>query len=193
MSGKLYGVTEIYMIAVKAFRSLPRFIRGKRSGLISDRFQERLMLSVTAVNKCAMCSYAHTEMALKAGLKPDEIRMFLDEGDFPDLPEDEMKAVLFAEHYADRRGKPDKAVWKEILSHYGKDRALAILSVIRIIMMGNALGIVFGSVSSRIHGEKGDERSRPSYEIAVLLLLLPMVILAIPHALVLGIFRNNLI
>ena len=60
-------------------------------------------------------------------------------------------------------------------------------------MMGNALGIVFGSVSSRIHGEKGDERSNPAYEVAVILLLLPMLLLALPHAIILGIFRNNLI
>ena len=111
---KLYSVPEIYGIAVKAFRSMGTLRRGRKSGMLTEQLQERIMLAVTAVNDCPMCSYAHTELALKAGLDPEEIRMFVS-GDFPDLPDDEIKAVLFAQHYADRRGKPAAGAWSELV------------------------------------------------------------------------------
>lgn len=178
---KLYSVPEIYGIAVKAFRSAGDLRRVKKAGVLTDALQERVMLAVTSVNRCAMCSYAHTGMALKAGLSDSEIQSFVT-GDFPDVPEQDSKAVLFGQYYAETRGMPEKAVWDELVLTYGPDLAAGILAAARMIMMGNAMGIVFGSFSGRLRGRGGDARSSVPYELAVIVSLLPVMLLAAVRA-----------
>ena len=189
---KIFSIFEIYNIAVKAFRSIKYLKRGKKSGIFDDKFQERIMLAVTNVNKCAMCSYAHTEMALKAGLNQEEINAFV-EGDFPDIPDEQVKAVLFGQHYADMRGKPKREMWDEILKEYGKNLSYCILAAIRIMMFGNAIGIVIGSIRNRFKGKKGDPRSNVFYEIMFVLLLLPILLISPLQALVMDLFRMPVI
>ena len=61
---KLFSVSETYGIVYRAVRTMPAFATAQRNGVLQEDFAERLMLAVTEVNKCAMCSYAHTKMAL---------------------------------------------------------------------------------------------------------------------------------
>ena len=173
----LYTISEIYGILVRAFRSMGDFKRGRTSGVLSQQLQERVMLAVTSVNKCAMCSYAHTEMALQAGLSREEIALYLS-GDFPSLPPKEAKAILFAQNYADRRGHPSQEAWQGLLDTYGREASAAYLGAVRMIMAGNALGIPTGSLRDRCKGKQPDPRSSLPYELAVLFLLLPMLLLS---------------
>ncbi len=77
--------------------------RAYRSGILDKRFIERIMLAVTQVNGCKMCSYAHTRMALESGMSAQEIRCMLS-GEFADVPDSQQKAILYAEHYAQTEG-----------------------------------------------------------------------------------------
>ena len=172
---KPFSIFEIYGIALKAFRSMGDMVRGRKSGVLTEKLQERVMLGVTAVNDCPMCSYAHTEMALEAGLSEKEIRSFV-EGDFPDIPQEEVRAVLFAQHYADSRGRPSGEAWEELCSAYGREKAGAILAASRAIMLGNAMGIVFSSVRGRWKEKKPDPRCSVLYETAVIIFL-PLLLL----------------
>ena len=181
MGKKLYSIPEIYKISFNAFRSAGRLKRGKKKEIIDDKLQERIMLAVTAVNNCPMCSYAHTEMALKAGLSKEEIKVFT-EGEFPDLPENEIKAVLFAQHYADQRGNPSKEAWENLIMEYNEAKAETVLAATRIIMFGNAVGIVFSSLKGRIKKTGADTRSNLLYEIIVLFSLLILIPMSILHA-----------
>ena len=180
---KLFSYAEIYGITVKALRSMPILMKAKKSGILSSKLQERIMLAVTGVNQCPMCSYAHTDKALQAGLRLEEIKAFV-EGEIPGVPDAEIKAILFAQHYADRRGKPSTDSWNSIVLEYGEERAKAILSATRIIMMGNALGIPAGSLGNRIKRKATDPRSSLAYEIGFVLLLLPIILVSLLHALV---------
>ena len=188
MGKKLYSIPEIFGIALRAFRSAGDLRRARKSGAMPEQLRERVMLAVTSVNQCAMCSYAHTEMALKAGLSGGEIKNLV-AGAFPDVPEVEGKAVLFGQYYAEKRGKPQRAVWEELVSAYGTELSAGILGAARMIMMGNAMGIVFGSVSGRLHGRGGDSRSSVPYELGVILLLLPIMLLAALQSLLCALFR----
>ncbi|WP_256205872.1 carboxymuconolactone decarboxylase family protein [Carnobacterium iners] len=38
---------------------------------------ERIMLAVTQVNGCSVCSYTHTKMALEVGMKSEKIKNIL--------------------------------------------------------------------------------------------------------------------
>ena len=185
---KTFSPSGIYASTVNAARSMGTLRKSLGSGLMSMEMNERLMLAVTSVNRCAMCSYAHTEMALEAGLSREEIRSFLD-GDFPDIPDDEAKAVLFAENYAEMRGRPSHEAWNAIVSAYGKKKAEAILSSIRMIMAGNAWGIVYGSLANRLRGKGGDDRSSLAYELLIVLLTIPFLALGCIQGILMDLFR----
>ena len=86
---------------------------------ISKQFMERIMLAVTEVNGCRYCSYFHTQVSLKAGLKKEEIKRVLD-GDFTDAPQDELAALYFAQHYAESAGNPNPEAVQCLKDAYGE-------------------------------------------------------------------------
>ena len=184
-SKKRFSYCEIYGIAVKAFRGIKYLRRGKKTGLMDDKFKERIMLAVTSVNECAMCSYVHTEAALKSGLEIDDIKAYIS-GEFPNVPDDEVKAVVFAQHYADMRGKPKYDMLDELFKEYGEEKSKIILGAIRVIMLGNSSGIIIGSFKDRLKGGKPDVRSSLPYELVFLVIMLPMFLLAALQALLCG-------
>ncbi|SDB80596.1 alkylhydroperoxidase AhpD family core domain-containing protein [Raineyella antarctica] len=146
-----YSLVEGYRVAVLAARSLPDFRRRKQE--LGLPFIERIMLAVTEVNGCPVCSYGHARMALEAGLPEEEIRMMLD-GDVADAPASELPAIMFGQHYADTKGHPDPAAWQVVIDMYGPDLARGILGAIRMIMWGNAYGIALSGLQARKRGEK---------------------------------------
>jgi AhpD family alkylhydroperoxidase len=179
----LFSLAEGYRIYYLALRTVPYMMRGEKSGLMSAKLRERLMIAVTEVNGCAMCSWYHVRMALETGMASDEIHRML-AGELADVPEEDLTAVLFAQHYADTRGKPDKAAWEALKARYGKATALAMLGAIRGIMLGNLVGIPSGSLLRRLGVKRFriDSRSILAYELAVLLSGVIMMPLAALHA-----------
>lgn len=169
----LYSPAEAFSILRRALRAMPELRRGEKRGTISPRFKERLMLAVTEVNGCALCSYVHTQAALEAGLSDAEIAALL-AGAADNVPAGELPALLFAQHYADTRGKPSPEAWRRIRSEYGEARAGAILSAIQVIMLGNTYGIPLGSLRARLRKqpEQVNPRSSLPYELTMLLLLI---------------------
>lgn len=180
MGKKLYSPAEFYRILYHALRTRKYLAAAKKSSAMSTPFIERLMLAVTEVNQCPLCSYEHTKIALEAGMENGEIQSLL-AGSADSVPKEETAAVLFAQHYADSRGKPSPEAWKRIAETYGKPEAMGILGAVRIIMLGNAFGIVLNSLKGRRKG-KPDERSSPRYEISMLLAFLPFLLWAGAHA-----------
>lgn len=177
---KLYSLPETYHIIVNAFCSIPFLKRARRSGDMTMPFMERIMLAVTEVNGCALCSYYHTRVALESGLRAEEIKGMLG-GDLADAPETELPALLFAQHYADTRGKPSKEAWERVYAVYGETGAYGVLAAIRMIMMGNAFGIAWGSFVNRFRG-KADPRSNLTYEILQMFCTVPLVLSAFVQA-----------
>lgn len=107
--------------------------------LTSD-FLERIMLAVTEVNGCKVCSQAHTKMALESGMTDEEINAILS-NDKEKVPEYQSVAIMFATHYADSNGKPDDKATKRLIEKYGRRKSLSIIATCRMIMLGNAAGI----------------------------------------------------
>ena len=178
---KLYSLGEIYTILYKGISSAPHMTKAKRKGEMTSEFIERIMLAVTEVNGCPLCSYAHTKMALEAGMNNEEIHNMLS-GVMEDVPEEDLQAVMFAQHYADSRGYPSRESWDRVVENYGIVKAKGILGAIRAIMMGNALGIPWGSFFNRFKGQP-DERSNLGYELGVMVIGSIMIPVALVHAL----------
>lgn len=145
---RTYSIIEAYSIAYYAFLSMGKLRIARKEGLLNKHFIERIMLAVTQVNQCEVCSYAHTKIALEANMSNDEIQAML--GGVTDFaPKDELAAIMFAQHVAETKNHPSKEAWNQVISVYGKKKAFGILGAARIIMMGNAYGIAYSSFLNR--------------------------------------------
>ncbi len=187
---KLYTVKESYWIFYNGVRTMKYFFRARRNNEISPQFTERIMLAVTEVNNCAICSYAHSKRALESGMTAEEIQNMLS-GIMDDVPDDEVAGVMFAQHYADTRGNPTMESWQRIVQIYGTSKAEAILGSIRMIMIGNTYGIPWSSFFNRFKG-KADPRSSLLYELTMMLgtVLVPFSFI---HALISDLLKKPII
>jgi len=188
---KLYSVRESYRIYFKGLRTIKYMTRAKKSKDLSPEFTERIMMAVTEVNGCAICSYAHTKMALETGTSNEEIQNILS-GVMDDIPPDETAGVMFAQHYADSRGEPSKEAWKYVVKIYGLSKAKGILGAIRMIMVGNIYGIPWSSFFNRFIG-KPDKRSNILYEINMIITCILFTPIVIIHALASYLFQMPII
>ena len=164
--------------------------KAKRNKELSPKFIERIMLAVTEVNGCGICSYAHTKKALESGMSNEEIQNMLS-GIIDDVPTNEVAAVMFAQHYADTRGNPTMESWQRIVEIYGISKAKGILGSIRTIMIGNAYGIAWSSFFNRLRC-RPDPRSNLLYEVSMILgtILIPISLI---HALISDLLRKPII
>ena len=116
-------------------RSLPGQWRLFRGGL-DPKFRERIMLAVTQVNECSFCSFAHTRMALAAGVERDEVRALL-AGEFEGVPDQEHAALLYAQHWAESGRKPDPEATEAFDGAYDADTRAMIELTMRFICTWN--------------------------------------------------------
>lgn len=126
---------------------------------IARDFRERLMLSVTEVNGCRMCSYIHTREALRAGVSRDEVRRLL-AGQHDDVPEAQLPAVLFAHHWAETQGAVDPEAEANARGAYPAKQFDAILLVLHFINFWNhTMMTVEGAVRVLTFGLVGKKRT----------------------------------
>jgi AhpD family alkylhydroperoxidase len=187
---KLYSVKESYWIFYNGIRTMKYMSRAKKNNELNKKFIERLMLAVTGVNVCSVCSHAHTKKALESGISNEEIQKILVEI-IVDIPPEEFTAVLFAQHYADTRGNPSKKSWERIVEIYGISKAKGILGSIRMIMVGNVSGMVWSSFVNRLRG-KPDPRSSLRYEV-IMFLSIVLIPISFVHAVISDLFRKPII
>ena len=123
-----------------------------RGGRVDKAFAEKIMLAVTRVNGCRYCSYGHTRAALAVGVNEVELQKLM-AGDFSALPENQVVALTFAQHYAESNCQPDLAVLQRLVDYYGPETAQDILAYLRMITFGNLFGNTFDALLSRIAGK----------------------------------------
>ena len=116
---------------------------------LSRAFSEKIMLAVTQVNGCRYCSYAHTRLALQAGVSEAELHDLL-MGEFSHIPAHELIAVLFAQHYAEQADHYEAAAWQRLQDTYGVEVASDILTHIRVITFANLYGNTFDALLERL-------------------------------------------
>lgn len=111
---------------------------GDREKINAD-FRERIMLAVTRVNECRYCSYLHSNLALKSGINKEEINLLL-QGEYKNCSDEEIPAVLYAQHWADNNGNPDIEAKNKLIEVYGEKKAINIEMYLRMIRIGNLTG-----------------------------------------------------
>lgn len=186
---RIYSIGEFYIALLFALRTLKYYRRSKKE--ISYEFSERIMLAVTEVNGCEVCSYVHTKIALENGMSKEEVHSILS-GSSKTIPEEELTAVLFAQHYADSRGYPSVTTWNRVVDEFGEIKALGILGVVRMMMVANIYGIAMSSLRRRLKGNQV-KKSNLLYEIGMLLSIVIYLPAAALHAFVSNILKRPLI
>ncbi len=184
-----FSFKELYLSFLYVPRAIAKLRKNKKNNIISQQFIERMQLAVTEVNGCAACSYAHTNFALREGMSNEEISSFLSGGVDYIKPE-EAKAIIFAQHFADSRGYPEKEAYEAIVKEYGKEKAQIILSAVQMMITGNMFGIPLSAYQSRRRGKPFKE-STLGYELGMMIggiLVLPIALL---HALLLWMLGMN--
>ena len=121
-------------------RRRPAIKRAMSGGQISEAFRERLMLVITEVNDCRYCRRFHAAQALQSGVSTDQVQQMM-AGQLPtDIPEDEVPALAYAQHWAEENARPDPALAARTREHYGEETFQSIEIILRMIRMGNLLG-----------------------------------------------------
>jgi len=144
------------MVAILQQRHL---LRSTMRGAIDPSLRERLMLTVTAVNGCRYCSYAHARQALSEGISAEEITA-LREGAFEDSPPGEVPALLYAQHWAETDGHPDPVTRSAVEGRYGEEAVERMELILQMIRVGNLLGNTWDYVLYRMSsGAIGESRS----------------------------------
>ena len=176
-----FSFLELYLSFLYVPRALAKLRKNKKKEQISQQFIERMQLAVTEVNGCAACSYAHTTMALREGMSNDEISSFL-RGSVDYIKLEEAKAIIFAQHFADSRGYPEKEAYEAIIKEYGQDKSRIILSAVQMMITGNMFGIPLSAYQSRRRG-KPFKGSTLGYELGMLIGGILVLPIALVHAL----------
>lgn len=186
-----YSALEGYELLVDGLRTARFMMRARRSGLLHPDFIERVMLAVTEVNGCDVCSWVHTRVALDQGMNPEEIRALLG-GDSSGVSAEEATGLVFAQHYADTKGRPSRAAWERLVTTYGDARALGLLGAARVMMIGNAFGMASSALWKRLRG-RAVPGSRLSNELVMFVGQVLFVPFSAVHALLAGLLGRPLL
>lgn len=147
---------RIYLSPMEFGRDLQRVFGNFRSVIalssksgLSAGFRERIMVTVTGVNRCRHCAYGHEFLAQKAGVSKAEVAALLTK-DLANSPADEIPALLFAIHWAETDGLPSAAARLDLEARYGVESARQIEAATLLINIGNRIGNSFDYLLSRI-------------------------------------------
>ena len=146
---RVVSPSEFYRLFADLLAHFGDLVRASRSRRVSKAFSERIMLAVTQVNNCRYCNYYHTREALRAGVSPLQLQGLL-EGDLSLAPVEEHAALLFAQHYAESGGHPHVEAQQHLDEVYGREMSRDIMAYVRMIMVGNAYGIMVDALRYRL-------------------------------------------
>ena len=121
----------------------------KKTRLMNKKFKERIMLAITEVNGCEMCSYVHTKVALSSGMTNEEIKQILD-GNTDNIPVEEAVAVMFGQHFASTKEHPEQNVVQRIIDEYGYEKAELVVAASNMITMTNGMGTSMDYLYNRL-------------------------------------------
>ena len=186
---RIFSFNDLYRTLVQVPSAVSIFVQNQKEKLVDPLFIERLQLAVTQVNECPACSYAHAYLALKAGMDNEEIQAFLSgSNDF--ILAEESKALLFAQHFAENKGIPERIAYEEVEREYGTKKAKILLAAMQVMLMGNIFGLPYSALQSRLKG-KPYTNSSLAYELSRLMAFFFLIPVAVLHAAVLAILGRS--
>ena len=169
----------------KTFRQDLKFMLSHRKLVkktmqdLDHAFVEKIMTVVTAVNGCRYCSWFHARQAVSSGISQDEVQRMMKLQFQADANEEELMALLYAQHYAETQRNPSPEMTEKLVAAYGAEKAEEIQIVIRMITFGNLSGNTFDAFLSRFKGIKA-EGSNPFFEFVFFIFGAPFLLPLLP-------------
>ena len=120
-----------------------------RGETLDPAFRERLFLAATAVNRCRYCSNYHARIAFEKGISKEEIAA-LDDKVLDGSPEEQLPALLYAQHWAESGGHASPEMDERLLQIYAVQQVKAIQLSLLIIRTANLLGNTWDYVLYRL-------------------------------------------
>jgi len=124
----------------------------RRNPTVTRDLAEKLMLTVTGVNGCRYCTYLHSWYGARQGLSEREVSSLLG-GEVEHARVEEAPALFFAQQYAEKAGQPDDDLVHRLVDEYGLETARDLVTLIRIMTIGNLVGNTFDALVSRCLGQ----------------------------------------
>ena len=137
----------------KFIKHADSFIEAQLNPVISKQFSESVSLAISQVNGCKLCSYTHAKNALKAGMTEEEVEFLMTGEGFDKAPKEQLEALLYAQHYAETKGNPDKEATQKLLDTYGEEKVKDIMASILMMNLTNLHGNVMEAFSLRLKGK----------------------------------------
>lgn len=150
---RTYRFLEFLGDSLAVLVRLPLIVRARIRRRVSKAFESKLMLTVTAVNGCRYCAWAHSGLASRHHVPPEEVRSLLSGAIDRPVGDDEASGLLFAQHYAQSDRRPDPEAIARLREAYGSEAAGEIMLILRIISLGSLSGNTFKSFLERLRGE----------------------------------------
>jgi hypothetical protein len=91
------------------------------------------------------------------------------------FPPDQAVALAFAQHYAERGGRPDPRTTQRFREYYGPQRSADIMNHLRLVQWGSMAGHTLDAFQRRLHGSAVLGSTLPA-ELAVLVLQGPLTL-----------------
>lgn len=134
--------------AARHWRAIWALARGRQ---VNAAFRERLMMVVTAVNRCRHCAHGHAYLASLAGIPPAEIAALL-ALDLSQAPAAEIPALLHAIHWAEADGTPAPEATVSLRASHGAWASEQIDIALHLIQIGNRTGNSFDFLLGKLSG-----------------------------------------
>ncbi len=160
---RVFTVKEQIRNIFLASKSFVLLKKSKKLKLMNKKFKERIMLAVTEVNGCEMCSFVHTKLALSSGMTREEIKNIL-ESNHTDIPLNESVALIFSQHFAYTKENPSSDAVERLVEEYGVKKSELILAACNVITMTNGMGTSLDYLYARIRFKR-NKRSNIIIEI----------------------------
>lgn len=149
---RTYRFLEFVGDSLAVLVRLPMIVRARRRRRVSKALEEKLMLTVTAVNGCRYCAWFHEREAARCRIPSAEVASLLSGAIDRPVGSDEASALLFAQQYAQNNRRPAPEAVARLRETYGDAVANEILLIMRIISLGNLAGNTFRSFLDRVRG-----------------------------------------
>ncbi|MBN2444246.1 MAG: carboxymuconolactone decarboxylase family protein, partial [Spirochaetales bacterium] len=127
---------EYFSLFCLTFKRMMKLRKISESDRLSHQFREKLMVAVSAVNKCAYCSYLHTRLALENGISREEIENIM-KNDVTHFSKEELPGILFAQHFAETKSHVSRDALENLISTYGENKVLQIQAFLQSVLFGN--------------------------------------------------------
>jgi len=165
--------------ACRQFWRHPEDLRSLRyNERIAGSLAAKVMLAVASQEGVAYPVRQQARYAMAQGLSAEEVRS-LGRGELAAATMDEAPALYFAQHYAEREGRPDEDMLQRLATTYGPRMAHDLVTFLQLLTLAKVAGNTFDALLSRILGHPSPDTTLRG-ELSVLLVFALGIVPLVP-------------